>query len=183
MYHYFGTFQLYEIARTHRLDSSSIGVCKINDRYFDCYVNLVDQESISRGEFDEVYITFLRADLVTPLIQIGDRYQVHLPDYENDDLSHLGGEILIHGDLWAEIERWGSRGEVKQVIVGNISWTIAEIVFEDGIRGWLRSQDVGLQEWEEIGTVLRFDEVVNVRIEELDKVERKIKFALISRVM
>jgi hypothetical protein len=183
MYHYLGTFQVHETARPHMLGCRSTGLCEINDHYFDCDVYLVNQESLARGEFGEVGINFLRVDLVTRLIQVGDRYRVHLPDYENDDLPHPGGEIWIDSDPWSEIEKWGSVGEIKQVVIGYIGWTTAEIVLEDGVKSLLRSQDVGLQKWEEIGTVLRHDEVVNVRIEELDKVERKIKFAWIGQVM
>jgi ribosomal protein S1 len=93
------------------------------------------------------------------------------------------GEISISHDPWAKVEEWIAEGEIRQAVVQRIGWTAAGILMESDVETVLTSKDMGLQEWKEIGQVLKSGELVRVRIEEIDKIARTIKVSFIDRVI
>jgi hypothetical protein len=174
-YHYLGKFQLYESCKCPCF-SYLRRPCKIIDRYFDCQLTLVGQERLNPGESGEVQVTFLCIDLVSPLIQIGDCYEIC-------EGSRPIGEIVITQDPWIDISAWISEGEIRQAVVGEINWTTAGVILEGGIASCLMSQDMGLQEWEEIGQVLNHGDIVKVCVEKIDKVSREIKVSFLEKIL
>jgi hypothetical protein len=178
MYHYLGRFQLYETAKCSKY-SSLRRPCEIDGAYFDCQINLVNLEQIAPGESAEVTITFLAIDLVTSLIQIGNHYQIY-------EASEPIGEIFIDKDPWHNIESWACEGEIREAFVRSVFQSVAGISMESisikgGIETCLMSEDVGLQEWDDINKVLKEDKFIKVRIEKIDKVYRQIKVSFIDR--
>jgi hypothetical protein len=178
MYHYLGRFHLYETAKCVKY-SGLRRPCEIDSAYFDCQINLVDLEQIAPGELAQVEITFLAIDLVTSLIQLGNHYQIC-------EASRPIGEILIDKDPWNDIGNWASAGEIRKAFVSSVFESVAGISMESisikgGIKTCLMSEDMGLQEWDDINKVLKVDEVIRVRIEEIDKVYRQIKVSFVDR--
>jgi hypothetical protein len=178
MYHYLGRFHLYKTAKFVKYSGLRCP-CEIDSAYFDCQINLVDLEQIAPGESAEVEIIFIAIDLVTSLIQIGNHYQIC-------EASWPIGEIFIDKDPWHNIESWACEGEIRKAFVKSVFQSVAgismdSISIEGGIETCLMSEDVGLQEWDDINKVLKEDEFIRVRIDKIDKVCRQIKVSLIDR--
>jgi hypothetical protein len=90
MYHYLGNFQLYKTSKFKKCSVYRC-LCKIDDAYFSCAIEMIDRIEIAPGESAQVEITFLYIDLVAPRIQVGSVYQIC-------DGSQPIGEILIAQD-------------------------------------------------------------------------------------
>lgn len=174
MYHYLGSFQLDETAKYDK-HSGLRCLCKIDNEYFNCQVDIIDYEKVSPGESAKVKITFLSIHLVASLVQVDSYYQLC-------EGSRPIGKILIAKDPWSDLKTWISEGEIRKAIVDRIGWTAAGIVMEGGVSTYLMSQDLGLKEWEEIDQVLRVGEIVTVRVEKIDEIGRKIKVSFVDRV-
>jgi hypothetical protein len=174
-YHYLANLRWYESCR-HRCSTDMRMPCKIIDHYFDCRFDLVGRVMLMPGESGEVRLTFLSIDLVASLIQVGGHYEI----YEG---SRPIGEIFIISDPWIDLRASISEGEVRQAKIAWVNWTIAGIILEGEMPTELEFEDVGLMEWEEIGQVLNRGDIVKVRIEKVDEVNRKIKVSLVEKVL
>ena len=175
MYHYLGDFQLYENSRIIRQFGYRCQSCFDNNTRSDCLIELVDQLELLPGNSAKIQVSFLAINLVAPLINVGDTCKM----YEG---SRPVGEVYISHDPWAKVEEWIAKGEIRNAVVGSIGWTSAGILMEGDIRTFLTSQDMGLQEWKEIGQVLKSRELVRVRIEKIDKKDRIVEVSFVDRV-
>jgi hypothetical protein len=175
MYHYLGNLQWYESCRYPCFSKKRLP-CKIVDRYFDCQLDLVDQEMLMPGESGEAQVTFLSIDLVAPLIQVGGYYEIC-------EGSRPMGKIFIISDPWVDLRESICEGEVRRAEITWVNWTAAGIILEGGIPTWLKSEDVGLRGWEEIGQVLHHGDIVKVHIEKVDEICREIKVSLVEKVL
>jgi ribosomal protein S1 len=116
----------------------------------------------------------MRVDVVASLIQVDGRYEVCN--------LHPIGELLITVDPWVLIGDTIAEGESREAVVSGIGWTVGCVVIEGGITAHLRSQDVGLAAWEEIGQVLTEGMTLTVRVEAVDRVTRQIRVSLAEQV-
>ncbi|MBZ8183104.1 hypothetical protein [Oscillatoria salina] len=174
MYHYLGNFELYGTSKAKY--SGYRCLCQIDNAYFDCQVEFVDRLEIKPGESLLVRIWFLSIDLVAPHIKIGNVYKIC------EGLRPIAN-ILIIQDPWNNIEDMIHEGEVKKAVINGVDWTRATIIVEGGIVGHLSSETMGLKSWEEINQVLKDGEAVKVRVSEVDKLNRKIKFSFVDKII
>lgn len=176
---YRGILRLYENCKYPRYSIFRCP-CKINDSFFDCSIEMLDREKLEPGESTEVEISFMRIDLVVPLIEIDERYQVEIRSC---------GEILITGELWTDrwnrIEQKISVGKEQKAVVKYIDyWTHIFIAF-DGIGATLKWQDVGWQKWKEINQGLKEGDIFKVRIDEINRTRdymNMVKVSFIERI-
>lgn len=173
MYHYLGSFQLYENSRVIRRFGYRCQSC-IDNVSYDCKVDLVDRSELTPNNSTKIQLSFLAIQLVAPLINIGNVYQMN-------EGSRPIGEVAILHDPWAKVEDWISEGEIRKAVVERIGWTTAEILMEGDIATVLTSKDMGLQEWKEISQILKNGEIIRVRIEKIDKIDRTIKVSFVER--
>jgi hypothetical protein len=174
MYHYLGNFQLYENSRVIRQFGYRCQ-CYVDNVRFHCLIELVDLSELLPGKSAKVQISFRSIKLVAPLIKIGCDYQIC-------EGSKPIGEVSISHDPWVKVEDWIAEGETRKAVVKRIGWTAAEILMEGNVVTVLTSQDMGLQEWKEIGHVLKSGEILRVRIEKIDKIDRTIKVSFVDRL-
>jgi hypothetical protein len=174
MYHYLGSFQLYENSRVirqfgYRCQSYIDNVC------FDCLIELVSLPELLPSQSTEVQISFISIKLIAPLINIGCVLQIC-------EGSKPVGVLSISHDPWARVEDWIAEGEIRKAVVDRIGWTTAGILMEGNIKTVLTSKDMGLQEWQEINRVLKSGEMLRVLIDKIDKVDRVIRVSFVDRV-
>ncbi len=147
--------------------------CKIDDEYFDCQLDMADRECLNPGECGEVQVSFARIDVVASLIQVDGRCEVCN--------LHPIGELLITADPWVLIADTIVEGEIRKAVISRIGWTVGCVVIEGGITAHLRSQNIGLTEWAEIGHVLTEGMTVTVRVETVDQLTRQIGVSLVEQ--
>lgn len=177
MYHYLGHFTLYETRRSGRRTPIRSGfrcLSKIGEEYFDCVVEFVSQQELSLGQCTDVRLSFLSIREAASRIRVGDSYQLC-------EGSRPVGEVRITKDVWGDIETLVSLGDVRRAIVESIGWTRAGLSIEGGLTTDLSSQDMGLQQWDEIGRVLRRGDVLRVRVERIDREARAIRVSFVER--
>jgi predicted HNH restriction endonuclease len=138
MYHYLGSFQLYENSRVIRRFGYRCQSCIDNIRY-DCKIELIEQSELLPNSSTKIQISFLLIQLVVLLVKTGNVYQLN-------EGSKPIGEVTILQDPWAKVEEWITEGEIRKAVVERIWWTTAEILMEGDIATVLTSKDMGLQE-------------------------------------
>jgi hypothetical protein len=117
MYHYLGSFQLYETSRSINSYRNRCP-CKIDNAYYDSIIEIINQSELAPSKSVEVQISFLSIDLIAPLIKVGGVYQVC-------EGSRPIGDVLILHDPWDKFEQWITEGEIRKALVGQIDWTTA----------------------------------------------------------
>jgi hypothetical protein len=173
MYHYLGSFQLHDNSRVIRQFGYR---CQsyIDNIRSDCLIELVNLSELLPNRSAKVQISFVSIKLVAPLINIGCVYQIC-------EGSKPVGEVTISQDPWANFEKWIAEGEIRKAVVKSIAWTTAEIFMEGSISTVLTSQDMGLQEWKEIGQVLKTGEIIRIHIDKIDVIGRQIQISFVDR--
>jgi len=58
---------------------------------------------------------------------------------------------------------------------------MVRLLIEGGIVADLSSQDMGLREWDEIGQILHSGDAVEVRVDRIDRNDRRIKVSFVER--
>jgi hypothetical protein len=138
---------------------------------FDAQVDLLSGDELRPGEDAQVGVSFLSPDLVHSRIRTGATY----PVFEG---AHEIGNLVVQADVWKDAERVVQVGREYSAVVTKVGWTVAEVTLENGWRAGLRSRDVGLPPWAEIGGSLHEGERLRVRVEAVDVVARSVALRL-----
>jgi ribosomal protein S1 len=172
MYHYLGRFELDHKNKGSRFSEYKT-LLQINGELFDCSINLVDQREIKPGESASATICFLSIRAVNNIISLGEVYPVM-------EGGNAVGQFSIDFDPWSTIDKLIATGDIRKAIIQSVGWTVAGIMIGDDITSILKSSDLGLQAWEEISTVLSCNDLVMVKVEEIDKLERQIVVSFVG---
>jgi hypothetical protein len=144
---------------------------KIADDTFDVEFDLLGTTELSPGEHAAVAVSFLAPDLVYARVHAGDALAVLEGGREI-------GNLVVRADVWKDPSRLVQVGRDYGATVTKVGWTAAEVTLENGWTATLRSRDLGLPPWGEIGTALQVGEGLRVRVEAVDPIARSVTLSL-----
>jgi hypothetical protein len=140
---------------------------KIAADTFDVEFDLLAVAELSPGDHAAVAVSFLCPDLVYARVHAGDAFTVL-------EGAREIGNLVVRADVWKDPARLVQVGREYGATVTKVGWTAAEVTLENGWTAALRSRDVGLPPWAEIGAALHVGEGLRVRVEAVDPVARSV---------
>jgi hypothetical protein len=177
MHHYEGELTLRPTSEGGRATGLRSGIrphVRLGGELFDAQVDLLGPAELSPGERALVGVTFLSPDLVHAQVRIGDVYPVLEGTREI-------GKLTVRSDVWTDPIRAVEVGRDYAATVTAVGWTIAEVTLENAWTAPVRSADVGLAPWAEIGTSLHEGDRLRVRVEAVDVKMRSVRLSVQKR--
>lgn len=91
--------------------------------------------------------------------------------------AHEIGNLVVQADVWKDPARVIQVGREYGATVTKVGWTAAEVALDNGWTAALRSRDVGLAPWVEIGTA-HLGQDLRVRVEAVNTIARSVTLSL-----
>jgi hypothetical protein len=128
----------------------------------------IDALEVLPGGAAHVRLTFDHPELACPLVNEDTDYRIL-------EGPRTVGALRILSDAWQKIDDIVPLGAVLTATVDRIDWTRAALRLPGGATSSIRSAQVGLRPWAEIGDRVQVGTELRVRVTNIDKVCRVIE--------